>query len=365
MTKPSPHFQVILWVLVLLLALQFSLVQLIPSTWIYHYRVDFETVKGDVALGMHRAIELIAREVRQNPDLDYVILLGDSIAYSGPGAPTQTIAYYLEEWGGAQGRPWRVYNLGEPAMKAGDFYALLLLLAEHGIPLKRIALNLTYFQFFPHPPGESWVRWMGDDLRRLDPVAWQEAHGFENPRPTLGQRLASTFLQRLALYRYRDLLRTRLLAATRLQERQEILDLRPWTEKPHLSALMKEPIYQRYVDPTPFRMDQSNPAAVLMQRFLARARDSQLLVFFSPVNQGLLAPWVNDPGYRANLARIDAFFAPEGARYVDWERGFPSALFTDHVHLTPAGYRLLAQRIGQRLTGQLQAVGAVSPRPPA
>lgn len=350
--KSSSHLQVVAWVLILLLLLQVSLARVIPSQWIYNYRVDFETVKGDVALGMRRAVELIAREVRQDPTRDYVILLGDSIAYSGPGAPTQTIAYYLEEWSKAEGHPWRVYNLGEPAMKAGDLYALLLLLKEHEIPLKRVVLDLTYFQFFPHPPGESWVRWMGDDLRRLDPVAWQEAHGAENPRPSVGERIASALLQHLTLYRYRDLIRTRLLTATRLLESQEVLDVRPWTEKPYLHELMKEPIYQRYVDPTPFPMDRSNPGAVLMQRFLGQAREAQLLAFFSPVNQGLMAPWVNAPGYRANLARIDAFFAPEGARYINWESAFPSALFTDHVHLTPDGYRLLATLIGKRLLGK-------------
>lgn len=363
--KPTPHFQVLLWVLALVVALQLSVGRLVPASWIYHYRVDFETVKGDVALGMRRAVELIAREVRQDPSRDYLILLGDSIAYSGPGAPTQTIAYYLEEWGRSQGRPWRVYNLGEPAMKAGDLYALLLMLAGQGIPLKRIVLNLTYFQFFPHPPGESWVRWLGDDLRRLDPAAWQEAHGYENPRPSLTDRLTNGLLQQLALYRYRDVLRTRLLTAARLQESQEVLDVRPWTEKPYLRELMKEPIYQRYVDPTPFPMDQTNPGALLMRRFLARARESQLLVFFSPVNQGLMAPWVKAPGYRANLARIDAFFAPEGARYVNWEGALPDGLFTDHVHLTPEGYRLLAQSIGQRLADQAPAGAARAPHVPA
>jgi hypothetical protein len=352
-TKPAPHIQVLLWVLAFLLALQFALGRVIPARWIYHYRVDFETVKTDLPLGMRRAVELIAREVRRDPSHEYVLLLGDSIAYSGPGAPTQSIPYYLEEWSRAEGRPWRVYNLGEPAMKAGDIYTLLLLLEEHDIPLRNVVIDLTYFQFSPHPPGESWVRWMGEDLKRLDPVAWREAHGQENPRRSLGEQIAETLLQRLALYRYRDLLRTRLLTAAHLQERQEVLDVRPWTEKPGLHELMKEPIYQRFVSPVPFRMDESNPAAVLFRRILAKTRASNLLVFFSPVNQALMKPWVDDPGYRANLARIDAFFAPEGNRYVNWESGFPSNLFVDHVHLTPEGYRLLAQMIGQRLSGQM------------
>jgi hypothetical protein len=170
--------------------------------------------------------------------------------------------------------------------------------------------------------------------------------------------LADRLLQSLALYRYRDLLRTRILTATRLQESQEVLDVRPWTAKPYLRELMKEPIYQRFVAPAPFAMDGSNPAAVLWRRILALSRDTQLLVFFSPVNQGLMAPWVNHPGYRANLARIDAFFAPAGERYVNWESGFPSALFVDHVHLMPEGYRLLANLIGERLRGARLSPGA-------
>lgn len=361
LAKSRPHIQVAAWILLLLLALQFSLGRVIPSTWVYHYRVDFETVKSNVPLGLHRAVELIAKEVRQAPGRDYVILLGDSIAYSGPGAPTQTIAYYLEEWGRVQGRPWRVYNLGEPAMKAGDVYALLLLLKEHDIPLRRIVVNLTYFQFSPHPPGESWVRWLGDDLRRLDSAAWREAHGQENPRNSPLEQLADRLLEPFALYRYRDLLRARLLTAARLQESTEVLDVRPWTEKPYLRELMQEPIYQRFVAPAPFAMDQSNPAALLWRRILALTRDAQLLVFFSPVNQGLMAPWVSDPGYRANLARIDAFFAPAGERYINWASGVPAALFVDHVHLTPEGYRLLATIIGERLLGKSSNSKTISP----
>lgn len=338
------------FVLLFCVVLQATIGLMIPTRWFYNYRVDYESVKGNMAAGLHLAIDRIAAEIEANPNQEYVVLLGDSVTYSGPGGPEQSIGYYLEQWGGAQGRPLKVYNLAEPGMMAGDIYTVLLMLQERQVPLKRVALNLIYAGFPARGPGQPYFGWLGEELHRLDRTAWERAGGSESQRPDWTKRFRQTILGPLALWQYRDVLRAHLLAPFGLGASTEVIDVRPWTEKPTLKELMRQPLYQSVVDPRPLDLTEANPNVYLWNRMIERLEGSDVLVYFSPVNQGLMGEWTKEPGYQANVKQIDALFTSKPIRYVNWESGLlDDALFTDHLHMVPEGYQRLAAAIGQAL----------------
>jgi hypothetical protein len=336
--------------LLLCVVLQATIGLLIPTRWLYNYRVDYESVKGNMTTGLHLAIDRIAAEIKENPEQEYVVLLGDSVTYSGPGGPDQSIGYYLEQWSQAQGRPLKVYNLAEPGMMAGDIYTVLLMLQEKQVPLKRVAINLISAGFAPHGPNQPWFAWLGEELRRLDRTAWAKAGGQESLRPDWTKRFRQTILSPLSLWQYRDVLRTHLLGGLGLVATSEVTDVRPWTEKPTLKDLMRQPLYQSVVYQKPFDMTEANPNIYLWNRMLERLQGADVLVWFSPVNQGLMGEWTQTPGYQANVKQIDAFFANKPIRYVNWESRMPDQYFTDHLHMVPAGYQKLAEWLGQALS---------------
>jgi hypothetical protein len=339
--------RVIAWLVFMLLLIQVGLPLLIPASWVYHYRVEYNMVKEHMATGLDRAIAQIAREVQANPSQEYLVLLGDSVTYSGPGAAEQSIGYYLEEWSRAQGRPVKVYTLAEPGMMPGDFYAVLLMLREHKIPLKKVAINSIMAHFAPHDPNEPYYGWLGEELRRRDPEAWVKAGGEAAPQPSWTKRFRESVLAPVTLWEYRDVIRYHIgLGAT-----AEVSDLRPWTEKPFLKDLMRQPLYQRVVEPTPLDLTAANPTAYLWDKILTNLKGADVLVYTNPVNQGLMGEWVTNPGYQANIERIDTFFKGEPTRYVNWEKAMPDSLFADHLHLTPEGYRKLAALLGEQLLG--------------
>lgn len=341
--------RVVAWLVLILVVLQVGLPYVIPGSWVYHYRVEYNMVKDHMATGLDRAIVQIANEIKANPAQEYVVLLGDSVTYSGPGAPEQSIGYYLEEWSRNQGRPVKVYTLAEPGMMPGDFYTVLLMLRAHNIPLQKVAINSIIAHFAKHAPTEALFGWLGEELRRRDHEAWVQAGGERARQPSWTKRFREAVLRPVTLWEYRDVIRYHLGLGTTA----EVADTRPWTEKPTLKELMRKPLYQRMVEPKPLDMTAKNPTVYLWEKILTnlKATGTDVLVYTSPVNQALMGEWVSNPGYQANMQRIDDFFKGEPAKYVNWEKALPDSLFADHVHLTPEGYRKLAAMIGEQLLG--------------
>jgi len=336
------------YVLAYLLILQFTIGLVVPSSWVYWYRVPYETFKDDPHV-LDVALDRIADETRREQITDYVFLLGDSVMYSGPGGPEQSIGYYLEQLSAERGRPLRAYNLAQPAMQAGDIYIVLQKIRKRGLSTDHVVIDLMYGGFVARTPNPPIVYWLGDDLREVDPEAWAE-YG-EALLQIAEARMARTWKERLdlflrrhvSLWTYRATLRKQLLR--RIQQSEEVYNTQPWYEKPYLPDLMKDAQYQKLFDPEPFDMTEANPQIGFLERILAATADHPPLIFLTPANQVLMEANTSDPGYQANLRALDAWFADKPAYYYNWESALPDRLFADHVHLTPEGYEVLAGMI--------------------
>lgn len=341
------------YVIAYLLIIQLAIGWVVPDTWVYYYRVPYDVFKEAPNNTVDVALDQIARQIAREGLQDYVVLLGDSVGYSGPGGPEQSIGYYMEEISRAEDDPVRVFNLALPAMQAGDMYIVLKKLQERGIATDRVVINLIYGGFVARRPGPPIVYWLGDDLARLDPDAW-DRYGealIQNREARLArtttEKLNAFLRSHIPLLTYQPVLKQKLMGA--IKPTQEVYNTLPWHEKPYLPELMKEPLYQRDFSPEPFVMTTENPQLYFLEKIMAETADHPPLIFLTPVNQELMKENVTQPGYQENLQAVDAWFAQKPAAFHNWEHVLPDHLFADHVHLTPDGYRVLAGMILENL----------------
>lgn len=367
--RPAPHTRPpspaparrwpvgMVWALVFLLGINWLTPRLVPLRWVYHYRMDYEILKHNMA-GVDAVIEQIAAEIRREGLRDYVILLGDSVTYSGPGGPEQSVGYWLEQTGREAGRPLRVFNLALPAMQTGDMYVIVRKLQRRGVPLPRVAVNLVYAGFVARQPDPPAVFWLADELRRVDPEAWGRwrehlAANGRVPPVTLPGLVNRHVLPRVALARYRDFVRE---GALGLRRTQEVYDTRVWSDKPALLAQDPDgPELRRLFDPAPLDLGPDNPQVYFLERMTAAlASSGQIqppIFYISPVNPELTRQQTAHPGYRDNLSRIAAWFEGRPVGYADLSASLDQSLFADRLHMTPEGYRVLAGMLWERLDG--------------
>ncbi len=335
---------------VFLVLLQMGFSALMPLNLVYTYRMDYNVVKDNPA-NVGTTLDLIARDIRHKHLEDYIILLGDSITYSGPGGPYQSVSRYMSDVA-ENGQLPPVYNLAIPAAQMGDFYTLLLMLDERGISTDHVILNLIYAGFVERDPDPPIVYWLEQDLRRLDPSAYQEitddlAKSKENKgRPGhIDSFLEYEVYSKIPILRYRDFVRKaieyRLGAAS-----QVIGDSRPWYKKPSLREDLQAYVYQRQFDPSPLVLNSSNPNVSFLDRIALHQTGKSLIVYMSPLNKELMRREVSSPGFVENSANLNGFLkgmaAALGFSYVDLTDSIPSGQFSDHLHLTSDGYRHLA-----------------------
>lgn len=344
------------YVIAYLLIIQLGLGLVIPQRWLYDHRVPYEVFKEDPRM-IDLVLDHIEREIKRERLQDYVIMLGDSVGYSGPGGPRQSIGFYMEEISREQGQPLRVFNLALPAMQTGDIYVLLLKLQQRGIATDRLVINLLYAGFVARNPDPPIAFWLADDLRRLDPKAFERFgdHLAQNDRAGANRSLSALFDQHVApkisLLAYRPVLKGQLMQRLK-PGAKEVYDTRPWTEKPELPGIMAGYMYQQAFNPAPFVMTEQNPQIYFLQKMITHTEGRRPLFYLTPSNQELMKANVSQREYQENLGRIDAWFDGKPVQYLNLERALEHRLFSDHIHLTPEGYRILAKLLLTQLNNR-------------
>ncbi len=341
------------YTLLYLLIIELILPSLVPLDPVYKHRMNYEVVKNNTA-NIDVILDQIERQIKKQDLKDYIIILGDSVAYSGPGPDSDSIGACLEEYYLQKGQKRVVFNLAMPAMQVGDIYTMLLKLDEHGISTDRVILNLIYAGFSERKPDPSIVFWLQQDLARLDPVSFRhvkpqlEVNG-SIPKVGLVKKLNYYITNRLAIFRYKDLIKTDLqqqLEEWTGKKIEEVGDRRPWYQKEGLKELLDTPVYQKAFAVKPFDMTSGNPQIYFLNKIIQHQQAKQTLVFLAPVNPKIMDQ-VNDPGYKENLQRISNYFAQQKVQYLDFHGQIDQHLFSDHVHLIGSGYSFMARRLGE------------------
>lgn len=344
------------YAIIFFLAIQVALPWVLPEELIYNGRINYEVAKNKVS-EIDVVLDVVSQQIAREQLKDYVIVLGDSVAYSGPGGPRQTISYYMEEISRAEGQPLRVFNLAMPAMQMGDIYTLLLKLQQHGIATDNLVINLIYQGFAARQPDPPIVFWLDQEFKELDPVTFAVVRNHlainqrgQSKEQSLSQTIKEFYEAKvyplIPLLKYKDYLAQGALSEAKASLKQvasDAPDTRPWYEKPGLAELLAKPEYQKGLSEQPFVMDTTNPQILFLNKVMEQVAGKNVVFFLAPINQKLMQKNVDKAGYQDNLQRVDAYFKDKPVKFLNLENDMDQAYFTDHVHLTPEGYQRLAQ----------------------
>lgn len=315
--------------------------------------MDYTVIKDNIAC-VGATLDAVKKYIESHNLQDYIVLLGDSVTYSGPGGPLQSVSFYMSKQASENG--WLpVFNFAIPAAQMGDLYTLLLMLDKRGISTDRVVLNIGYASFIKRDPDPPIVYWLEQDLRQLDPAAYRRVEydlirSQENKnRPgSIESFLEYNIYSRIPILKYRDFIRAAIERKLGVRS-QETGDPRPWFEKQYLKDALKAPVYQRQFDPSPMVLDESNPAVYFLDRIAEHQRGKGLFIYMNPLNKALMKEETSTPGFVDNMSRLNVFLSQTagnyGFTYVDLTDAVPYDVFSDHLHLTADGYRLLADHL--------------------
>ena len=340
--------------LVYLILIQIFLPYLAPGQLIYDQRLDYDLVK-DRPTNMEAVLEQVKLTIERENLREYAVILGDSLAYSNPGPASESISALMNEKWRSEGVGYPVFNLAMPAMQAGDFYVMLLDMEKHGISSDRLILNVTYAGFIGRDPEPPAVYWLTEQLKELDGAAYEKIEpalpDYAKVAPVkitdwgaVKRRLGTLLYEHVNLFKYKDLWQSYLslrYGQWRNQAAAAPAPTEPWFTKDFLPELLQRPEYQRDFSAAPFIMDDSNPQCYFLNRIMELQRGKDTIIFLSGINPVLMEKNLSAPGYRENLARIDAFFEDKGVIYFNAYNMIDDKLYSDHIHLTKDGYAFL------------------------
>jgi len=341
------------YVLVYLLLIQLVLPYAVPFDLIFKDRMDYNLVKDNLE-SIDVVLERISRQIQEENLQDYIIILGDSIAFSGPGNASQSIGSYMQELAdqAEPDQPVRIYNLSMPAMQSGDIYTMLLKLDQHQISTRNLIVNVDYKGFVLRQPGPAIVFWLLDDLQALDPATYQ--HMQTNwpvsipTQPSIQAQVHRLIWNHVQMFRYSGFMKKGLINVMRTMIGAAPLDdalgdARPWYEKEDLVQVLQQPEYQQEFSDQVFDMSRDNPEVYFWQKIIGHQADRHTLIFLAAANERLMAAQVNTPGYIHNLQLIDSYFLAQPVRYLNMYGKINTDLFSDHMHLTAVGNRELTR----------------------
>lgn len=345
--------------LIFLLLFELGLRLCPPIGLVYDERFNYQIFKDHPDL-MDVYLDHLAGDLQDSGE--YIIILGDSVNYSGPGPASQSMAHFLQGLADRDlpDRHLRVINLSQPAMQTGDIYTQLLMLDEHGISTDHVIINLIYTGFVARHYGNEAIFWLDRDLARLDFPSLEVAHFGAAPPFTFNQRLGKWLERHVALVAWAPVLKeycwyyaqTLLMGDANPYLEEDLL--RPWHEKAWLREYLARPEYERDLSDEAFDMRPVNTQIYFLDRIIAHQAGSSTLIFLAGPNPELMADKVSKPGFIANMARIDQYFADQPVAYMNLNGRLDQTLYTDQIHLTAAGYEELAGLIWERYREELE-----------
>ncbi|MEF2248285.1 MULTISPECIES: hypothetical protein [unclassified Paenibacillus] len=315
---------------------------------VYHYRIKYPIFLDDRTT-FDVVVEEIANTIQKDKLEDYIIMAGNSVAWGTNERSDHSLGKYLNDL--SQQNPQHrqvVFNLSMPSMQAGDIYTLLLMLEKKGIKTDNLIIGLTYSAFVDRSEGPRAVFWLGDHLRQLDPPSFADVKdqlikdyyvyktGWSYIEDTYTHKLLNIF----PLYKYKGIIESY------WEQEKKDSDLlgnpKPWYEKKYTDDRLQRPEYLSFFNPEPFVMEESNWGVYFMNKIIKHQAGKNMLVFVAGGNSELSKKEVSTTGYQQNLLAINKYLQDNNVDFINLQDKIPSDYFTDHVHLTKDGNKLLA-----------------------
>lgn len=342
--------------LVFFILIQAAVSVFIDLDKVYRYRLNYNLFLKD-----QRSIEVVidemAKTIKKEKMDNYIILLGNSVAWGTNESSEHSLGRYLSDQ--VVGEMDAVFNLSAPSMQAGDIYTQLLMLEEKGIKTDNLMIGLTYSAFVDRTNGPRAVFWLGDYLREADPQAFDDVlpqivashYKYKSGWKYTEEKLLDNVLGLFPIYKYGS------VVEGYLEQRSAGTDLlgdpRPWHQKKYTDERLTSPDYLSFFNPQPFDMSEKNWGVYFMNRIIERWPDAKKLVFVAGGNGELSRKEIDNPGYQNNLRLMDDYFAGKDVLYMNLQDVISADYFTDHVHLTKEGNEELASLLWNSWTGEV------------
>lgn len=333
--------KVLIFMSLYILIIQFFLQHFIPVNLVYENRLIYEVIKDDSS-DIDVALKAIKRIIKKEAPRDYIIFLGDSVGYGRPDSSKLSVTYFLNELAKSNKKDFLIFNLSIPAMQTGDYYTILLMLDKYGISHENVILDISYMGFSIKETNDPYeaVYWFNDELLEYGFKTWYKSD------KSLLDKTKSKIAGSISVFQYRNYIQyyfETIIEDKIIKSEENDEPVLPWCENPFVvNEIIHDPFVKKSVSDAPIKMDSSNPQVYFLDLIIKMQKDKNLFVYLSPSNHGLLKEDVAKEGYRENLERISQYFKDADVKYTDCHFEIEDKYFSDHIHLTPSGYKKLA-----------------------
>ncbi|MCX7747081.1 MAG: hypothetical protein N2645_09355 [Clostridia bacterium] len=352
----------LIFLLVYILLIQFALPFLIPSSIVYNHRMKYDVIKNNID-NVEAVLKKIKEDIKERKLKEYVVILGDSVAYSSPGGEDTSIAYYMNGLAEKEKSPLKVYNLALPSNYPGDLYTMIKLMDTYGISTDHLIINFIYSEFLSTDKSTG-IFWMSQYLRDVDYEAFEKIYVgriFEKDKlysfKKMRERLMHILNKEVPLLVYKDYIRNGFIDKIRETvdaDYKKAVNIRPWYEKKDLPKIMLEEKNKWYYSDTPFIMDERNASIYFINKIMEHQKNKDTIVFLAASNRKLIPEATSKKGYNDNLRKIDEYFKGKPVTYINYDGKIDYNLFSDYVHLIPKGYEFLAKDLWAKVKSGLK-----------
>ena len=355
-SKMKSFNKIPIFFLIYLILLQFLLVHIVPTDSIYDYRLNYDLVK-DRPSNIDAVMKKIKKTIVTEDLEDYIVILGDSVAYSSPGPANTSIGYYMNILADKEGKHLKVFNLSMPSMQVGDIYTILLKMQQYSISNDKVIINVLYAGFVDRTPYPPPVFWMDYQLKTLDKETYLKSYlphsvkqntKFQALKEDVGNWLYSN----VSILMYKDYIQEYIKNLVRDIRGGSTAteEIAPWYEKPFLKELLADAQYQQGFSSNPFNMSVNNPQVDFLNKIFELQKGKNTLYFLAAVNEALVEDFIVKDKYYENITLIDEYFEGNTQQYVNFYNRIPYDLFSDQVHLTAKGYEFLANELWREIS---------------
>jgi hypothetical protein len=299
---------------------------------------------------MDTTLKTIKKIINKENLKNYIIILGDSVAYSNPCPPENSIGYYMNSISKNEGKNIRIFNLAAPSMMIGDIYTMLKLLEKYDISTQNLIVDFCYWEFGVKNP----VFWLTNHIKDLEPeiyktVVLPRQKGKGNLWSNIKWRIISNLNSNISLLEYREFITFNLKKKVNYFLHEATPTVSPWYKKSSLPSIMKNPENKWFYSDNPYTFDKKNPDIYFLDKIIEMQKGKNTVFFLSAMNEKLLGDGASKLGYIQNMNKIDAYFGSKNVKFVNYNKKIDYNLFTDHVHLIPQGYKFLAGDLWKRI----------------
>lgn len=358
--------KVIFFMLIYFMILQLTLGSCIAESVIYNHRMNYDLIK-DRPSNIEVVLEHLSKEIKNKEIKDYIVILGNSVAFGSPGPANKSIGYYMERKLNESGKKIKVFNLALPSNQIGDVYTIMLKMDEYGISREHIIINLIYAGFVARNPSPPPVFWFGEQLRKIDKKTFEHVKNSllinkkaEDDVLSNFHRVKRNFMDYFSVTKYKDFIELETLIKLG-KYKIDWLDENgtPWYEKENLVNLLKEPLYQSAFSNEKFIMNESNEEIYFLKKIIELQENKNTLYFLAGINQELMKDETSKKGYIENVNLIDDYFKDKDIEYINLTGMIDYKLFSDHIHLIPKGYEKMTEILLEEIKGWLILGGGI------